>query len=586
METIIAINNLQSLLYTLIGRLNTEGARLSKVTSNTKISEAKFKQAPFSYDDGDKFGMLLYLSENYIRTLALQDNALKAVIKNKVTDFELNEYKAILSSWYKYLITTRKSDYLYVQVQSNPQSDLLKNLFETYLNFQSSCLDLMRDNKELLKYLEALDEMKLMSTYLSAYSVFHSAKIGLNIANLSDSQKIYIGHILSHPNNQIHFLKNTEDQSSETIILNNVSYKSIEQFFANNYITPLKINLEQSEKSISFLTDLSTKSLHVNPLIQSSQKASFAILMQKIQRIKEESITRLFAIQESLETLKELDQKCDISIIADIENFTILTSPKASYQDLSPSEMLRAMAKACINDPKRSPLIFSKPVEVQYDTNQKTTEKTKQTENQTIMEKPELSMSSGNNIASTEDIIEDLKQSLKRVHNTCSKPDHIPYNTPVNTLAYNKEKLSFSENELLETFQISNNTIEVFMKPALKDLIFKDNPASINRIQNAIAKGFVPNKASTGMKQLVDEKEKALEVDKFSLLEIKLLGRGLTRGVPNGDYRIICAFDTAHRKIYALEEALGHKTMSIAIKNVMSGIMDGISKTEEIIMKK
>ena len=124
------------------------------------------------------------------------------------------------------------------------------------------------------------------------------------------------------------------------------------------------------------------------------------------------------------------------------------------------------------------------------------------------------------------------------------------------------------------------------MKPALKDLIFKDNPASINRIQNAIAKGFVPNKASTGMKQLVDEKEKALEVDKFSLLEIKLLGRGLTRGVPNGDYRIICAFDTAHRKIYALEEALGHKTMSIAIKNVMSGIMDGISKTEEIIMKK
>ena len=91
METIIAINNLQSLLYTLIGRLNTEGARLSKVTSNTKISEAKFKQAPFSYDDGDKFGMLLYLSENYIRTLALQDNALKAVIKNKVTDFELNE---------------------------------------------------------------------------------------------------------------------------------------------------------------------------------------------------------------------------------------------------------------------------------------------------------------------------------------------------------------------------------------------------------------------------------------------------------------------------------------------------------------
>ena len=586
METIIAINNLQSLLYTLIGRLNTEGARLSKVTSNTKISEAKFKQAPFSYDDGDKFGMLLYLSENYIRTLALQDNALKAVIKNKVTDFELNEYKAILSSWYKYLITTRKSDYLYVQVQSNPQSDLLKNLFETYLNFQSSCLDLMRDNKELLKYLEALDEMKLMSTYLSAYSVFHSAKIGLNIANLSDSQKIYIGHILSHPNNQIHFLKNTEDQSSETIILNNVSYKSIEQFFANNYITPLKINLEQSEKSISFLTDLSTKSLPVNPLIQSSQKASFAILMQKIQRIKEESITRLFAIQESLETLKELDQKCDISIIADIENFTILTSPKASYQDLSPSEMLRAMAKACINDPKRSPLIFSKPVEVQYDTNQKTTEKTKQTENQTIMEKPELSMSSGNNIASTEDIIEDLKQSLKRVHNTCSKPDHIPYNTPVNTLAYNKEKLSFSENELLETFQISNNTIEVFMKPALKDLIFKDNPASINRIQNAIAKGFVPNKASTGMKQLVDEKEKALEVDKFSLLEIKLLGRGLTRGVPNGDYRIICAFDTAHRKIYALEEALGHKTMSIAIKNVMSGIMDGISKTEEIIMKK
>ncbi len=121
------------------------------------------------------------------------------------------------------------------------------------------------------------------------------------------------------------------------------------------------------------------------------------------------------------------------------------------------------------------------------------------------------------------------------------------------------------------TFDLAGEQINVFIRKKVKASInqYNNSGAIIERMKTAIAKGFVEPFKKTGIKLLIDNNNKTLQVGDFQLCEVKLLGNAMIGNVPADDYRIISVFNVMTKNIWMLEEVIGHKTMKHVITNIL-----------------
>lgn len=602
--------------FSSLGEIKTKAVK----SSGLPIPERRFSEPPFKFrgGDNDKSQMLLYVTTDYISKLKNKDPKLQTILKDKVDNFSLEEFKEVLAAYYRELLSIPKDDYIYLYTLVAPKSMDLYKLYAVYLDLLAKYLDMNKAADQEKKLFQSLApyikaDIDKISTYLSIYSHYHATRVGLDISSLSSNEQIIIGQLLSYPENPLLALRPLS--SKQMIILDDLSYEEVANFLTTHFHGYFEKKLYHLDRAIAFLQQMAAGGLHSNVILKSTQTSTINKLVDNLKQLQDTCKVQLTYIEKDLRLLKKLSLEDDISLILSSNeqgeySRTILTSPKVKKEIVpfeTRKELLQDIPKKIYSTPH--PIIDTKDEStVKQETLSTIESKEFFTLNnqlntftfgevgEEVLKKSEVVQKSQNigeisKSLSDDEIVaykgsllaksENLFRNYSKAYQAFNQPMKI--SKDVHVLNYKDERLSFYKDYPLATFDLGSKMISCYIESSLKKEILQEKPAFIDRIQTAIRKGLVKQCGTVGIKILEDLKTgEELKIGDNYIVEVKTLGKAKLSQYNIGDCRFIGTLNLKAGLMVILELALGHNTVNAIAHKIMENLQAEKCRSKQV----
>ncbi len=489
-------------------------------------------------------------------------NKCKELLKTTIIDIVyLEKYRDIFLSYINHIIEVGEIEYIYMHKLLCTNSTIVQNMFESYFELIKIKHEIQGTNAQSAlanEYTNLVQDIEYIKIFLLGRSIYLAKNFGLLLDNLNDDQVIAVGYVLFHSKNKfIKRLRLSDDDFSDNkelkhkITILNFTSEVANYFFIKPSAT-LTAKIKEFTRYLNHMHDVFTGSVY-NSDIKGYLIEACSLLEIYAMKVNKNTALYLKEVEDFYKRSIESTNSCIF--------LTIEYNEKIQYFDFFIKKIELNERTNNINQQQNQEIM-----------QQVTTENTNQQQNQEIIQQviTENTTIKENRCTKRDSTIQIFNDAQTRLNESLKK------STVLNTnfIRYNKELIECNEDNTFGAFSIANTEIKVYIRENLRYEInqYKNSSAIIERIESAIAKGFVAANGETGIKKLLDNKKEDLKIGSFLLCEIKLLGKAKIGNIEIGDYRVICAFDTKSKVIYALEEALGHHTMQSVIENVIGSL--------------